>query len=204
MLQYIIQPCDTIFSIAQKFGLNYKQIVSVNPKIDNNTISIGQIINIPGFLYKVRSKDTLNKISQKFNIPFNLLLSLNPQIIYNGNISVDQMIFITNKNMPNDIPKQALEFESNSISIIDDIDKEDWNEAQNKLTLLIRDFNELKPILNAQSIPKDLINIINNSIITLEAEINSKNVHEAKVQAYIISEYYRDILDILRENSYKK
>lgn len=204
MFQYIIQPCDNIYSIAQKFGLDYKQIISVNPQINNKSIFIGQIINIPGFMYKVSSQDTLNKISQKFDIPINLLLSLNPRVAYTGNISVGQRIFIINKNLPDDISKQALEIESNSNSIMDDIDNEDWNTAQNKLTIIKKDFNDIKPALQSQSIPTDLINIIDNAIITLETEINLKNVHEAKVQAFIISEYFSNILDILRQNNQNK
>lgn len=204
MFQYIIQPCDTIFSIGQKFGLDYKQIVSANPKINDSAIFVGQIINIPGFMYKVRSQDTLNKISQRFNIPINLLLSLNPQIMYNGNILVGQQIFITNKNLTNELPKQTIEIESNSKSIMDDIDNENWNQAQNKLNLIKKDFNDLKPTLHSQSIPIDLINTIDNAIIALETEINLKNVHEAKVHAYIIFEYFPDILDILRKNSQNK
>lgn len=198
--QYIIQPCDTIFSISQKFGLDYKQIISINPQIYNKLLFVGQIINIPGFIYKVRSHDTLNKISKKFDIPFNLLLSLNPQI--NGNVSIGQSIFIT--KMHDEIPKQALEIESNSNSIMDDIDKEDWNTAQNKLNLIKNDFNDLKPTLHSNSVPINLIDIIDNAITSLETEINLKNVHEAKVQAFIISEYFLDILDILRQNNQNK
>lgn len=203
MFQYIIQPCDTIFSIAQKFELDYKQIISVNPQINNQLIFVGQIINIPGFIYKVRSQDTLNKIAQKFDIPVNLLLSLNPQIKFNGNVSIGQKIFIT-KKMPAEIPKQAFEIETNSNSIMDDIDKEDWNTAQDKLILIKKDFNDLKPTLHSNSISTNLIDIIDNAIISLETEINLKNIHEAKVQAFIITEYFPDILDILRQNNQNK
>lgn len=204
MFQYIIQPCDNIYSIAQKFGLDCNQLFSVNPQINSKTFYIGQIINIPGFMYQVRSQDTLNIISKRYDIPINLLLSLNPQIITNGNISVGQRIFITNKRVPNDIPKQALDIESNTNSIMDDIDNEDWDTAQNKLELIKKDFNELKPTLKSKSIPKELINLIDESITTLGTEIDLKNVHEAKVQAFIISEYFPDILEILRENNQNK
>lgn len=204
MLQYIIQPCDTIFSIAQKFGLNYEQIILANPQINRNTIFTGLVINIPGLKYTVRSKDTLNKISKKFNVPLNLLLSLNPQILYNRNILIGQKIFITNEQLLNDIPKQAIEIESNANNIMDDIDKEDWDKASSRLSLIKKDFNELKPVLEKQSIPNSLIDIINNAIITLEGEIASKNIHESKVQAFIIAEYIPDILDILRQKSQTK
>lgn len=201
MFQYIVQPYDTIFSIAQKFGLEYKQIISSNPQVNNRPIFAGQIINIPGFTYKVRSMDTLNKISHKFDIPLKLLLSLNPQIIYNGNISVGQEVFITNNQVPVDITEKAAEIESNSISIMEDIDNEDWDKAIYKATLIKNDFNDIKPILISEPelIPTDLINLIENAIISLEGEINQKNVHGAKVQAFIISEYFPDILDILRQ-----
>lgn len=198
MFQYIIQPYDTILSITQKFGLDYNQIILANPQINNGPILSGQIINIPGFTYKVLSKDTLNKISQKYNIPLKLILSLNPQIIYNGNISVGQEIFITNKQLPDDIVKQAAEIETNSNSIMEDIDNEDWDKAMDKAILIKNNFNSIKPTLISESIPTNLIDIIDNAIISLEGEINLKNVHESKVQAFIIAEYFPDILDILR------
>lgn len=204
MFQYIAQPCDTVFSIAQKFGLDYKQVISGNPQINNESVYVGQIINIPGFMYNVRSQDTLNKISQKFNTPLNLLLALNPQIIYNGNISVGQRIFIVNNQLNAGILKQALEIESNAESIMDDIDKEDWDKAADKLTLIKNDFDYLKSTFYPKSIPTDLINIIDNAIITLQGEINLKNIHESKIQAFVISEYFEDILDILRQETQNK
>ena len=201
MFKYVIQPCETFFSIAQKFGIEYNQIISVNPQINNKSIFAGQIINIPGFTYKVRSKDTLNKISQRFNIPLKLLLSLNPQILYNGNISVGQKVFITNKQLPIDIINQVSEIESNSKIIMEDINNENWDEALDKLALIKTDFNDLKPALISKSVPTDLINIIDNAIINLEKEINLKNIHEAKVYAYIIVEYIPDVIDILMQEN---
>lgn len=201
MFQYIVQPYDTVFSIAQRFGLEYKDIISANQQISNRAVFTGQIINIPGFTYKVRSMDTLNKISRKFNVPLKSLLSVNPQIIHSGNIVVGQEIFITNTQIPSDFIKKAEEIEINSNSIMKDIDDEDWDKAAYKANLIKNDFDDIKPLLQSdpESIPTDLINLIDGAIISLQGELGLKNVHEAKVQAFIISEYFPDILDIVRE-----
>ncbi len=194
MLRYVIQPYENLFSIAQKFGFTNAQILAANPQVSNiEPIFAGQILNIPGFAYDIRAGDTINEISQKFNIPFNLLIATNPQIL-NSNIKVGQKIYILKAEIP-DTHKKLLEIENNANDIINDIDKNDWNEANSKLNTIKNNFNELKPMLQSSSISKDLLNIINNAIVNLEKELSSQNVHESKVQAFIIAEYVPDILD---------
>jgi len=202
MLRYIIQPNDTFDNVAQKFGFSNAQILSANPQvIDKDKIIAGQSLNIPGFTYIIRSGDTLNKISHQFNVPLNLLISTNPQIMYCKNIIVGQKIFITSVQTPKTPYEQALEIESNTKGIMEDIDKEDWDKANSKLTIIKNNFNELIPILKTNLISQSLINIINDAIIDLEKEITLKNVHSSKISAYTIIEYLQDILDDLRSKS---
>lgn len=198
MLQYIIQPCDTVFSVAQKFGLNYEQILSSNPNIKNRAIFPGQAINVPISAYRVLPDDTLNKISHKFNMPLSLLLSLNPCIVYDRNISVGQSIFISNAQPSDEIIQKLDELEANINSIMNDINNENWDEAGRKAVIIQNDFDLLKPAFREKSIPQSLIDIIDSAIEYMKNNISTGNVHEAKVNAFIAAEYFRDILDIMR------
>lgn len=48
MLEYVVQPGDTLYSIAQRFGVTVQAILAVNPSItDPNLIFVGQVIIIP-------------------------------------------------------------------------------------------------------------------------------------------------------------
>lgn len=198
MLQYVIQPCDTVFSVAQKFGLNYEQILRSNPNIKNRTIFPGQSIHVPISTYRVLKDDTLNKISHKFNMPLDLLLSLNPRIVHDGNISVGQSIFISNVQPSDEIHRQLTELESNINSVMTDINNKNWDVADRKAIAIRDDFDSLKPAFSENSVPRSLINIIDDAITDMKNNISTENIHEAKVNAFIISEYYSDILDIMR------
>ena len=92
---YTVQPGDTLFLIAQRFGVTVPQILAANPQItDPNVIFPGQRICIPavtpppppppppctGFIYTVQPGDTLFLIAQRNNIPLQTLIAANPQI----------------------------------------------------------------------------------------------------------------------------
>ncbi|HBV68278.1 MAG TPA: hypothetical protein DEF04_08915, partial [Clostridiales bacterium] len=171
-----------------------------NPPINRHPVYAGQIINIPGFTYTVRQGDTLNKISGKFNIPLNMLLSLNPRIACEGNITEGQNIFITNRPSAGN-SEQIFSIEKNSESIMSDIDSENWTDAEQKASQIKSDFTQLTPFFIEQGAPEELITTISDAITKLLEALNSKNVHLSKVQAFIIGEYYSDILDILRRNN---
>jgi g-D-glutamyl-meso-diaminopimelate peptidase len=44
---YVIQRGDTLYRIAQKFGLTVNEILRVNPGVDPNRLMVGQTINLP-------------------------------------------------------------------------------------------------------------------------------------------------------------
>ena len=100
-MDYVIQPGDTLTSIAARFGVMVEDIVRVNPILVNpNAIYPGQIIHIPlvgqtsvpmAALYIVQPGETLTSIALRYNIPPGSLLQFNPQItnpnlIYPGQI----------------------------------------------------------------------------------------------------------------------
>jgi len=88
---YTVQPGDSLFTIAQRFGTTVPAILALNPQItDPNLIFPGQRICIPvaptpacpppGFLYTVQQGDTLFTIAQRFGTTVPAILAANPQI----------------------------------------------------------------------------------------------------------------------------
>jgi LysM repeat protein len=199
MLQYTMQPYDTLFGIANRFGYTEAQILAANPNVGKGgTVSAGEKIIIPGFRYEIQTGDTLNKIASKFNVPISLLTSANPQILFSKNITVGQKIFITSTLPPGSIPKQAKEIEADSREILNDIRSENWSEVNSKLAAIKKNFNELKPMIKPEAVTPNLFTVIENAMEELEKDAADKDVHESRVDAFIIYEYMQDILDIFR------
>jgi LysM repeat protein len=95
-MPYIVQPGDTLYTIANKFNITIEDIISANNLENPNLIYPGQLLNIPvdsvppveGFEYIVQPGESLYAISQRFNVPLRDLIRANsifpPYIIYPG------------------------------------------------------------------------------------------------------------------------
>ncbi|HEX3028528.1 MAG TPA: LysM peptidoglycan-binding domain-containing protein [Clostridia bacterium] len=107
---YTIQPGDTLFSLAIRFGVTVNQIMTANPQICNEDIVfVGEKICIPttppttippttippttippttqpplacvnGFIYTVKAGDSLSAIANSFGICLEAIIAANPQI----------------------------------------------------------------------------------------------------------------------------
>jgi murein DD-endopeptidase MepM/ murein hydrolase activator NlpD len=47
LYQYIIQPGDTIWNLANEYGLTVDDILAANPEVDPDNLMVGQVILIP-------------------------------------------------------------------------------------------------------------------------------------------------------------
>ncbi|MDX2162302.1 MAG: glycosyltransferase [bacterium] len=45
---YALQPGDTLYALAYRFNVDYEALLAANPGLNWRTLSIGQVINIPG------------------------------------------------------------------------------------------------------------------------------------------------------------
>jgi len=94
--EYIVQPGDTLFSIAQRFGVDVHELARINNITDPSTIYVGQKLIIPVSpskstkLYKVQPGDTLSQIAEKFGVSMQAIMELNgitdPDQIYVGQV----------------------------------------------------------------------------------------------------------------------
>lgn len=83
---YVVKKGDTLYSIAQKYGVSLNDLKRLN-KLDSNTISIGQILTIPGLIdiddsnigntYIVKRGDTLYSIAKIYNTTINKIKEVN-------------------------------------------------------------------------------------------------------------------------------
>lgn len=82
---YVVQPGDTLYLIAVRFGVSLDEIIEVNEIIEPNDISSGVEIKIPG-LVGINGKlvirttllgENIQTISTKYQIPIGLITQLN-------------------------------------------------------------------------------------------------------------------------------
>ncbi|WP_447409145.1 LysM peptidoglycan-binding domain-containing protein [Weissella confusa] len=96
MYYYTVVKGDSLWAIAQRYGIALNDLIRANPNIKNsNLIYPGDLVFITRTLtlnhYAVRAGDTLWDIARRFNISLEDLIDLNPQImninlIYPGDI----------------------------------------------------------------------------------------------------------------------
>ena len=106
---YTVKKGDTLSGIAAKYGTTYQKLASYNGIANPNSITVGQVIRIPGSgsassggssnasggeqTYTVKKGDTLSGIAAKYGTTYQKLASYNG-IANPNNISVGQVIKI--------------------------------------------------------------------------------------------------------------
>ncbi len=73
ILTYEVQPGDTVFGIAEKFGIKPETIMWANPVLEQNPdlLRIGDklvILPVDGVYHKIKKGDTLAKIAKKYKV----------------------------------------------------------------------------------------------------------------------------------------
>ncbi|MCR4424661.1 MAG: LysM domain-containing protein [Firmicutes bacterium] len=84
---YVIQPGDTFWALARRFGTTVEALMAANPGVDPARLVVGQRICIPvtppvcpGFIYVVQPGDTLWLLAQRFGTTVEAILAVNPGI----------------------------------------------------------------------------------------------------------------------------
>ncbi|AKL96260.1 spore coat assembly protein SafA [Clostridium aceticum] len=113
---YTIQPGDTMFRIANRYGIDLQALIRANPQIPNpNVIYVGQRICIPaivtpppppgvfcpdGTIYIVQRGDTMFNIARRFGVTLQKLIEANPQVPDPNILEVGQRICIPVSDAP--------------------------------------------------------------------------------------------------------
>lgn len=90
---YTVKSGDTLYSIANKYGVSVDEIKNANG-LTSNILSIGEVLVIPNSnsIYTVKSGDTLYSIARRFNTQVDTLKKVNN--ITNNILSIGQKLLI--------------------------------------------------------------------------------------------------------------
>ena len=94
-ITYVIEPGDSLYSIAKKYDTTIEEIKKIN-NLTSNLLSINQIIKIPNKIsieentYIVQKGDSLYSVAKKYNITVNELKELNN--LTNNLLSIGQIL----------------------------------------------------------------------------------------------------------------
>ncbi|MCW2277709.1 LysM peptidoglycan-binding domain-containing protein [Heliophilum fasciatum] len=92
-LTYVVEPGDSLLSIARKFNTTINNILLFNRISNPNLIYVGQSVIVPlsppeSIIYIVQMGDTLYSIAKRFGTRVDTLIAINyltrPQLIYPG------------------------------------------------------------------------------------------------------------------------
>jgi len=90
MVIYVVKPGDTLWGIANRYGVGIQQIIEINGLQTIPYLIVGQALIIPTkeTQYVVQRGDTLWSISRRFNVSMESIITLNnitnPNLIYPG------------------------------------------------------------------------------------------------------------------------
>lgn len=97
-MKYVVKSGDTLYKIANRYGLTLNSLYIANPQIERNEyIYPGQILQVPEGLvnkYIVRRGDSYYYIAEQFGLTVEQLKKANPQIQNPGLIYPGQIILI--------------------------------------------------------------------------------------------------------------
>ncbi len=125
---YTIQAGDTLFLLAQRFGVTTQSILDLNPSILPGDLRVAQIICIPNatapgvcpantFSYTILIGDSLFSLAQRFGVTTQSILDANPGISAD-NLRVGQQICIPSAMPPSCTCEQSLAAANRNIALL--------------------------------------------------------------------------------------
>ena len=97
---YVVQICDSLWKIANQYGITVNELKSLNGLTSNN-LTVGQILEVPSSsntseTYTVKAGDSLWKIANQFGLTVAELKNLNG--LNSDNLSIGQVLKVSNSN----------------------------------------------------------------------------------------------------------
>ncbi|ENH98473.1 sporulation-specific N-acetylglucosaminidase [Gracilibacillus halophilus YIM-C55.5] len=98
---YVVQQGDSLYSIANQYGITYNTIASANEINPENSLVVGQTLVIPiyGDFYTVQAGDSLYSISQRFGLTASELANVNQINMYQP-LSIGTRLYIPERAKP--------------------------------------------------------------------------------------------------------
>lgn len=99
---YVVQPGDTVYSIAEKFGVSVQRIISDNRLQGQYELAVGQALLIlkPHTIHTVRAGESLTEIAQSYGTTVMQLFRNNPTIIGTEYVPAGTQIVIEFQDEP--------------------------------------------------------------------------------------------------------
>ncbi|PRX55510.1 LysM peptidoglycan-binding domain-containing protein [Flagellimonas meridianipacifica] len=110
---YTVQPKETRWSIAHKYGISVDSLVVLNPELGSSSdyLAIGQELKLPRpkgdsldnqevnlyTSYTVPSKQTLYSLGREYGIPSDSILKLNPEVVKQGGLKEGMVLRLPKK-----------------------------------------------------------------------------------------------------------
>ncbi|MCI8553774.1 MAG: LysM peptidoglycan-binding domain-containing protein [Clostridiales bacterium] len=103
MIIHVVQPGDTVYTLARLYGVSPQRIISDNNLVNPQTLVVGQalLILIPLTVHTVQRGETLDSIADSYGTTSMVLLQNNPQLIFSPVLQPGQQLtirFDTEKN----------------------------------------------------------------------------------------------------------
>ncbi len=100
MIIHVVQPGETIYSIAENYGISAERLIQDNELSNPNNLVIGQTIVIvyPGQTYTVQEGDTLESIADAYQVTQIQLLRNNPTLSEGNYLYPGETIVINYKD----------------------------------------------------------------------------------------------------------
>ena len=100
---YVVQPGDTVSSIAAKAGVSSDSVRWSNGLTATNTVQVGKTLVLPppgvnGIVYTVKSGDTAENLAQRYRADKDLLISFNDAEV--SGLKIGQQILVPNGVLP--------------------------------------------------------------------------------------------------------
>ncbi|MBE5738754.1 MAG: LysM peptidoglycan-binding domain-containing protein [Clostridiales bacterium] len=202
---YTVKSGDTLFKIANQYGVTINDIVVANGLSEPDSLSIGQNLFIPNIRensYTVKAGDTLYKIAMRFGIPLEKLISSNPQISNPNIIQIGEII---------NIPDTRKTIEVNGYAIAN-IDNNTLNKTLPNLTYLsifsyqVNANGELSNLYESELINKAVTNFVAPIMvvtnISSEGGFDSDIAHKILTDQQTQEKLLNDIISIVVDKNY--
>lgn len=80
---YIVQPGDTVFEIARRYGISESRLIYDNQLEADGTLVVGQalLIRIPELIHQVEAGETLQMVAERYGVSLRLLYQNNSYLL---------------------------------------------------------------------------------------------------------------------------